>query len=163
MTPRKAPPQRQKGEPVLEYIAYRATRWVGSTQSLIFHTGIFVAALLFYFFGFPFDKIFLALTTAVSLEAIYLSIFIQMSVNRQTKQLREVSKDIEEIQEDIDEIQEDVEDIQEEDETAETAEDLAEKEVLVRIERALKELGNEIAEMKRRGHGGSSSKSLLGE
>jgi len=55
----------------------------------------------------------LILTTIVSLEAIYLSIFIQMSVNRQAKRLREVSEDIVEIQEDVEEIQEDVEEIQE--------------------------------------------------
>jgi len=49
----------------------------------------------------------------VSLEAIYLSIFIQMSVNRTKESLASVEKDIDEIQEDVDDIQEDVEDIQE--------------------------------------------------
>lgn len=177
MTARKAPPPRQKDEPILEYISFRATRWVGSTESLILHTVIFTAAILFYFLGFSFDKIFLSLTTAVSLEAIYLSIFIQMSVNRHTKQLREVSKDVEEIhenveemqedveeiQEDIDEIQEDVEEIQEDDENEDDAEDAAGQEVLQRIEHSLKELGKEIAEMKRRGHHNTGNRSILGE
>jgi uncharacterized membrane protein len=63
--------------------------------------------------GVGFDKVLLILTTVVSLEAIYLSIFIQMSVNRQARRLREVSQDIEEIQEDVEEIQEDVEEIAE--------------------------------------------------
>lgn len=53
----------------------------------------------------------LFLTTIVSLEAIYLAIFIQMTVNRNTEELQEVGQDIDEIQEDIDEIQEDVDDI----------------------------------------------------
>ena len=176
MNPRKAPP-RQKDESLLEYISFRATRWVGSTASLVFHTVIFVVSFLLYFFGVNFTVILLTLTTVVSLEAIYLSIFIQMSVNRQTKQLREVSKDVEqihenveemqedveEIQGDIDEIQEDVEDIQEEDQDEETAEETAEKAVLVRIEHSLKELGQEIAEMKRRGHHNTGSRSILGE
>jgi low affinity Fe/Cu permease len=49
----------------------------------------------------------------VSLEAIYLAIFIQMTVNQNTQSLREVEVDIDEIQENIDEIQEDVDEIQE--------------------------------------------------
>ena len=40
----------------------------------------------------------LILTTIVSLEAIYLSIFIQMSVNHHSYRLDEVSEDIEDIQ-----------------------------------------------------------------
>jgi uncharacterized membrane protein len=176
MNPRKAPP-RQKDEPLLEYISFRATRWVGSTASLVFHTVVFVIAFLLYFFGVSFEIILLTLTTVVSLEAIYLSIFIQMSVNRQTKQLREVSKDIdeiqenveemqedvEEIQEDIDEIQEDVEEIQEDDEEEASAEEAAEKAVLERIEHSLRDLGKEIAEMKRRGHHNTTNRSILGE
>jgi len=66
------------------------------------------------------DQILLVLTTVLSLEAIYLAIFIQMTVNKNTKSLRIVEKDIDEIQEDIDEIQEDVEEIQEDVEEDET-------------------------------------------
>jgi uncharacterized membrane protein len=174
MAPRKSPPPRLEGESLLEYAAFRATRGVGSIASVIIHTVGFIVSFVLYFMGVPFNTILLVLTTVVSLEAIYLSIFIQMSVNRQTKQLREVSKDVEqihenvediqedveEIQGDIDEIQEDVEDIQEEDATEESEEEKAEKEVLGRIEHSLKELGHEIAEMKRRGHSSPSSKFL---
>jgi len=176
MNARKTPPPRQKGEPFLEYVSFRATRWVGSTGSLIFHTAVFIISFLLYFFGVALNTILLALTTVVSLEAIYLSIFIQMSVNRQTKQLREVSKDVEEIQEnvediqedveeiqeDIDEIQEDVEDIQEEDASESEKEEAADRAILERIEHSLRDLGQEISEMKRRGHS-SSSRNLLGE
>jgi uncharacterized membrane protein len=96
----------------IEKIAIRATRWVGSVQSLIVHTLLFIACLILVLLGINFDKILLVLTTLVSLEAIYLSIFIQMSVNRQGRRLREVSRDIEEIQEDVEDIQEGVENIE---------------------------------------------------
>ncbi|WP_114791456.1 DUF1003 domain-containing protein [Niabella yanshanensis] len=98
----------------LERIADVATRWIGSTPSLAVHTLLFITA-----FALPplhivsFDKMLLVLTTIVSLEAIYLAIFIQMSVNKNSKDIEEIQEDVEEIQEDIEEIQEDVEEIQE--------------------------------------------------
>jgi uncharacterized membrane protein len=49
----------------------------------------------------------------VSLEAIYLSIFIQFSVNRQAASLREVEEDVESIQVDVEELGEHVEGIKE--------------------------------------------------
>ena len=71
-------------------------------------------------FGFSTEEILLILTTAVSLEAIYLAIFIQMTINRQEAKLHEVREDIEELGEDVeeigkdvDELSEDIEDIQE--------------------------------------------------
>ena len=60
-----------------------------------------------------FDRMLFVLTTIVSLEAIYLSIFIQMTINYTTASIHEVSEDIEEIQEDVGELQEDVEEISE--------------------------------------------------
>ena len=96
----------------IEKIAIRATRWVGSVQSLVVHTILFIICLILVLIGIDLNKILLVLTTLVSLEAIYLSIFIQMSVNRQSRRLREVSRDIEEIQEDVEEIQEGVENIE---------------------------------------------------
>ena len=65
-----------------------------------------------------FEEMLLVLTTIVSLEAIYLSIFIQMSVNKSNKHIEVIKEDvneiqnIDEIQEDIDEIQEDIDEIQ---------------------------------------------------
>ena len=94
-------------------LAEKSTKWIGSVQSLIFHTLIFAAAFLAGFFGLDWNKVLLALTTVVSLEAIYLAIFIQMTVNKNTQSLKAVEADIDEIQEDIDEIQEDVDEIQE--------------------------------------------------
>ena len=97
----------------IEKVALRATRFVGSTESLLIHTALFVISFMLYFWGVPFDTILLVVTTIVSLEAIYLSIFIQMSVNRQARKLHAVALDVEDIQEDVDEIQKDVDEIQE--------------------------------------------------
>lgn len=77
---------------------------VGSITSLLLHTFIFAV-----FFGLAiiefvsWSTMLLVLTTIVSLEAIYLAIFIQMTVNRQAEELAEVSEDVEDIQEDIEE------------------------------------------------------------
>lgn len=97
----------------IERFAIKATQSIGSTNSILVHTALFMMSFMMYFIGFDLNNILLVLTTIVSLEAIYLSIFIQMSVNRQARKLHAVSKDIEEIQEDVEEIQEDVEEIQE--------------------------------------------------
>lgn len=97
----------------LERSALSATHWIGSIESLLIHTAVFICAFALVLFGVSFDRVLLALTTVLSLEAIYLAIFIQMSVNQNTVQLAQVEKDVEEIQEDIDEIQEDVEEIAE--------------------------------------------------
>jgi peptidoglycan hydrolase CwlO-like protein len=146
----------------LETVAVRATKFIGSTDSIIIHTILFVVAFVLYFFGITFDKILLVVTTIVSLEAIYLSIFIQMSVNYQANKLHAVAKDVDEIQEDVediqedvdeiqkdvDEIQEDVEEIQEEDETEEKEVE-KEDETLSRIEKTLGILISEIAELKK--------------
>lgn len=96
----------------IERAAVRVTEGIGSTVSILIHTVLFVAIFALRLFGFGFADILLILTTAVSLEAIYLAIFIQMTVNRNTQSLEEVEEDIDEIQKDVDEIQEDVEEIE---------------------------------------------------
>ncbi len=100
----------------LENSALIFTRWIGTPVSIIIHTALFIMAFMLYFFGISFDEILLGLTTIVSLEAIYLSLFIQLTVNKNTESLEDVEEDIEEISEDIeglegefDEIAEDVE------------------------------------------------------
>lgn len=88
-------------------------KWLGSNKSLWTHSIFFVGIFILYFFGFSIDKILLILTTLVSLEAIYMAIFIQISVNRTNESLEEVEADVAEIQEDVEEIQEDVGELQE--------------------------------------------------
>ena len=111
----------------LEKIAIKATRWIGSTQSLVAHTVVFAVSFLLVVLGIPFDRVLLVLTTVLSLEAIYLSIFIQMSVNRSEARLNAVSEDIEEIQEDVEGIEKDVDEIQKDiDEIQEDVEEIQE-------------------------------------
>ncbi len=90
----------------------RFVLWIGSVSSLIIHTILY--ALVFvtgFLHWFPWDMVLLVFTTIISMEAIYLSLFIQITVNRHQKELEEVSEDVEDIQEDIQEISEDVEDL----------------------------------------------------
>lgn len=107
------------------HLIERITTWIGSISSLIAHTAVFIAFFALSFAGIlAWDLMFLILTTIVSLEAIYLAIFIQLTVNRHSESLREVEADVDEIQEDIGEIQEDVDEIQED--VEEMSEDLEE-------------------------------------
>lgn len=110
----------------LEKIANGAMWWIGSIPSLIAHTIFFIISFALPILGIvDFDKMLLVLTTVVSLEAIYLAIFIQMSVNRSSENIEDLKEDVEIIQEDIDEIQEDIEEIQEDiDEIQEDVEEI---------------------------------------
>jgi len=119
---------KQKKDAKVEDFAISVTRWVGSIQSIALHTVLFGASFAAVAFGvLPFDRMLLVLTTVVSLEAVYLAIFIQMSINIANATIEEVGQDIGEIQEDIDEIQEDVGEIQEDvDEIQEDVDELQE-------------------------------------
>jgi uncharacterized protein YoxC len=97
--------------PFLERVALRAPHYIGSPLSLILHSVFFVGIFALQWLGFAFDQIMLILTTVVSLEAIYLSIFIQMTVNHQAHKLAKVSEDVEDISEDVEDISEDVEEM----------------------------------------------------
>lgn len=99
---------------ILEKIANGITWWIGSIPSLIAHTLFFIISFILPLLHMiEFDKMLLILTTVVSLEAIYLAIFIQMSVNKSREQIEDIHEDIEDIQEDIEEISEDIEEISE--------------------------------------------------
>ncbi|MEC5393798.1 DUF1003 domain-containing protein [Bergeyella sp. RCAD1439] len=98
----------------LERVANSVMLWVGSVSSLVVHTLLFIAAFLLPVFGWvPFDTMLLTLTTILSLEAIYLAIFIQMSVNKSNEHIEVLKEDVEEINENIEDIQEDIEEINE--------------------------------------------------
>ena len=103
---------------------------IGSIPSLIAHSLAFILAFLLPIFGWlSFDKMLLVLTTVLSLEAIYLAIFIQMSVNRSNENIEDLKEDVGEIQEDIEDIQEDIEEISDDiDDIQEDIEDIAEEE-----------------------------------
>ena len=150
-----------------EYFSRKITNWVGSTKSLILHTIFFIFIFSLRFFGFESSDILLILTTIVSLEAIYLSILIQITINQHSDDLEEVSEDIEELQEDVEEISEDVDEIQKdveeisedvdeiteedaEEEKIEEQEEKEEKEKWNKIENTLQTLLDEIAELKKK-------------
>lgn len=65
------------------------------------------------YLGYNPERVMLILTTLVSLEAIYLALFIQMTVNKHSEHIAEIAEDVDEIQEDIEEISEDVDEMQE--------------------------------------------------
>jgi len=140
-------------------VSDKFVQWIGSPYSLVIHTIFFGIMIALAFSDIGFDKVMLVLTTIVSLEAIYLSIFIQMTVNKHTEDLEEVSEDIDEIQDDVDEIQKDVDEIQGDvdeiqkdvDEIQEDVEDIEEekpKVIFEKIEKNLKDLMLEISELK---------------
>ena len=110
--------------------ALSVTRAVGSPASIVVHTALFLGSFAFAIAGYlNWDKMLLILTTIVSLEAIYLAIFIQMTINYTTQELEEIGEDIEEVQEDIGEIQEDVDELQEDvEEISEDVEEMTEEE-----------------------------------
>lgn len=97
----------------IEGVSLGITKWIGSVPSIIVHTIFFAGSFTAVFLGvISFDRMLLVLTTIVSLEAIYLAIFIQMSLNLARESLKEVEEDIDEIQEDVSEIEKDVDEIQ---------------------------------------------------
>ena len=150
----------------MQKTALKITRWIGSPASIVTHTIIFVASFIATFMGFlAWDKMLLVLTTIVSLEAIYLAIFIQMNINYTTQTIQAVEKDIDEIQvdvgeiqEDIDELQEDVEDISEDveemseegttEEAAEEARKAEQRKTLADIQGDLRRLLGDIEHLK---------------
>jgi len=102
-------------------IAMSIARWVGTPMSILIHTFLFIGIFILHFFGVEFEEILLILTTLVSLEAIYLSLFIQMTVNEHGESLEDVEEDIGEINENMEEISEDMDDVHEDVEGLETS------------------------------------------
>jgi DNA repair exonuclease SbcCD ATPase subunit len=152
----------------IDELALQSTRILGSAPSLIVHTLLFLSIFSLAFLGVSLDKILLILTTLVSLEAIYLALLIQISVNNQAMQLEavsaeveEIGEDVEEISRDIDEIQEEVEDLAEEveeigddieeDDREDAAEHAADMARIEKIEILLHELLTEVREQKKIG------------
>jgi peptidoglycan hydrolase CwlO-like protein len=128
----------------MEKMINKVIQWIGSINSLIIHTLLFIMFFVLLFFVDS-QKVLLVLTTIVSLEAIFLSIFIQMSVNFQSKKLNAVASDVEEIQKDVEEIQEDVEEIQEDDGDDDDAQ-------YKKIEETMNKLLKEVSNLKHKGN-----------
>jgi len=95
----------------LEKLSEKLTVWVGTPASIVTHTILFISIFSLRFIGVSNDDILLILTTAVSLEAIYLAIFIQMTINKNRESLAGVEKDIDDIQENVEDLTDDVKEI----------------------------------------------------
>lgn len=130
----------------LEETALKITKAVGSPLSIVIHSILFLGSFAIAFFGYvDFDRMLLLLTTIVSLEAIYLALFIQMTINYQGQAIAEVSHDVEEIQENVEEISEDVGEIQEDvEELQEDVEEISED--VEEMSEDVEELNEEDAE-----------------
>ena len=130
----------------IQKTALAVTRWIGSPTSVIIHTILFISCFLAVEEGLIlFENMLLILTTIVSLEAIYLSILIQMTINYTTHELAEVSEDIGEIQEDVGELQEDVEEIGEDvEDISEEVEGMSEEEAAEEAEEEAFRLSSRI-------------------
>lgn len=138
----------------LERLSVKITNLIGTPMSVIAHSIIFVSFFGLILFGVSISFVLLILTTLLSIEAIYLALFIQITVNRNTRSLEEVEEDIEEIQEDVEgleddveEISEEIEDIQAEDVKADMQEEEA-KITLKNIEDDLEKLMTDISSLK---------------
>jgi uncharacterized protein YoxC len=131
----------------LEKTALQITKAVGSPASIVIHSLLFLGSFLLAFWGFvDFDRMLLLLTTIVSLEAIYLALFIQMTINYQSQSIAEVSADVEELSEDVGEIQEDVEEISED--VGEIQEDMEElQEDVEEISEDVGEISEDVEEL----------------
>ena len=139
----------------IQKTALAFTRWVGSPTSIVIHTILFLGVFFVAIEGIvPFEQMLLFLTTIVSLEAIYLSIFIQMTINYTTQSIQEVEEDIGEMQEDIGEIQEDMGELQEdveeivEEEETDKQEESEEKVTLDEIQSDLRKLTEHVERLK---------------
>ena len=88
--------------------------WIGTPSSLVAHSVFFAGIFILRKFGYSSSDILLTLTTIVSLEAIYLSIFIQMSVNKQILEQEKTRDVISNIQETIEDVHDTIEETIEE-------------------------------------------------
>ncbi len=126
----------------LDKLSQKFTYYIGTNTSILIHTILFAGIFSLRFFGTTTEEILLILTTAVSLEAIYLAIFIQMTVNRTTESLASVEEDIDDIQENIDDIQEDY--------SEDSTDDVDMIKILKDMELRLKELQTDISALQKK-------------
>ena len=93
-------------------ISSKFTHWLGTPLSIAVHTVFFASMFALLLFGWNLQDMLLALTTGLSIEAIYLALFIQMSVNKASESLEDVEESLEDVEEDINTIEKDIDAIQ---------------------------------------------------
>ncbi|MFA5894247.1 MAG: hypothetical protein WC851_00550 [Candidatus Shapirobacteria bacterium] len=138
-------------------LSEKIPQMMGTTGSIVVHTVLFGGIFLLVPIGFSIDQVMLILTTAVSLEAIYLSLFIQMTVNKHAESLEDVEEDIDEIQKDVEgieddvgEMTEDIEEIQKKDLEEDSEDDLWMEKIsgLDKISTDLMKLMNDVGQLR---------------
>lgn len=147
MAKNSSPQKKTSSNPILDRLSRWLTVSIGTNTSIMVHTLFFVGIFALSFLGISMDKILLVLTTAVSLEAIYLAIFIQMTVNKTTLSLANVEEDIDDLQEDVDSLETNVKEISDDYLDDEVEEDDMVK-TLKSIEQQIGLLQNEIATLR---------------
>jgi flagellar capping protein FliD len=140
--------KKDKVKPVATF-EEKVSIWIGSRSSFAIHTILFLLSGFLMLNGVSADRVLLILTTLVSLEAIYLSIFIQMTVNRHTESLEDVEEDLDEIQEDIDDIQEGQDELEEDIDEIEDSDNKREREVDSRFKNIDSQLAIILDEIKK--------------
>lgn len=133
--------------------ADKVIQWIGTPQSIVLHTVWFTIMFLLPFFGVSRDTMLSIFTNILSLEAIYLSLFIQLTVNKANKQITEVKADVAEVQEDVEEVSKDVGEISEDvsqiqEDVAEVQEDVSEvQEDVAEIQEDVQEVQEDMHEL----------------
>ena len=106
--------KKKKKKLLLKDIPDILVKWVGTTESLLVHSAVFLLSFLSHWiFHLSLDLVLLVLTTVVSLEAIYLAIFIQRSVNQQSTRLEDVEDALDDVEESLDDVEESIDDVEE--------------------------------------------------
>ncbi len=128
-------------------------KWVGTTNSLIVHTLFFTLSFISHWiFNISFDLVLLILTTIVSLEAIYLAIFIQRSVNQQATRLTDVEDALDDVEESLDDVEESLDDVEESiddvEESIASRHNLGPHPSQQKLEKTLEEIISELKELK---------------
>ncbi len=81
------------------------TQSIGTPVSIVLHTLFFFGIFSLTLIGWDFSRVLLLLTTILSIEAIYLALFIQMTINKANEIIEDVEESIEDVEADIDDIQ----------------------------------------------------------
>lgn len=127
----------------LEKLSLKITEWIGTPVSIIIHSLVFVIFASLIWAGLDFNRVILIWNTTVSLEAIYLALFIQMTVNRHSESLEDLEEEVEEISDDIEDIQEDED------------EEIKKIATLDHVERGLQQLIKEVESLKQKYQSGN--------
>lgn len=96
---------KKKKNPLTRFIL-KIPEYLGTPISLFLHAIGFIVVYVLIFIGLDAEQVQLALTTVISIEAIFLSLLIQMTMNQHHRRLKDVEEDIDDILEDTEQLTE---------------------------------------------------------